>query len=176
MAEFFQKSGRVCVDGSEVLRWRVSLPLCDEAIAAFYEEIGMRVVGYCEGELSDLVTQEFDRSEDPDKRFAFSPFSYRLEGRVTYEDGQFLSILLAAELRRRGERAPLRQFEEGQVWERTEGVRLPPEEVVRLFCQTPLLRKERKNAKGILLSENHVLWYDGKEWNKKEIFLKDRIE
>ena len=42
MAELFQKNGRAYVAGVEVLRWRISLPMCGEKIFAFYEEIGTR--------------------------------------------------------------------------------------------------------------------------------------
>ncbi|MBO5938242.1 MAG: hypothetical protein J6Q82_01925 [Clostridia bacterium] len=168
MAEIFEKHGRASVLGTEVLRWRISLPLRGDNVALFYEEIGRRAVSYCEGALTELATEEFERSDDPNKRFCFPVFSYRLEGRVTYEDDRFLSVCLAAELRRRGDRSPLVRFEDGQVWERTDGMLLPPEEVVRLVCKTKLSRKEKRKLQGILLSEKDVLWYDGVRWNKKE--------
>ncbi len=168
MSELFEKHGGESVLGTEVLRWRISLPLCGEPISAFYEEIGRRAVGYCEGALTELATREFESSDDPNKRFSFPALIYRLEGRVTYEDECFLSICLAAELRRRGERSPLSRFEDGQVWEKWEGKLLPPEEIVRLRCKTRLSRKEKKAIRGVLLSEKSVLWYDGTHWNKKE--------
>ncbi len=168
MSELFQKSGRACVTGVEVLRWRISLPTCGEKIAAFYEEIGARAAGFCEGLLRERAEHEFEASEDENKRFHFPSFSYRLEGRVTYEDEEYLSVCLVAELRRRGERLPLGAFEDGQVWEKKTEALLPPEALASLLCKTPFLRKERKRARSVLLSEKALLWHDGKTWNKKE--------
>lgn len=171
MSEFFQKSGRVCSEGTELLRWRVSLPLSGERIAAFYEEIGKGAAEYCEEKLADFCRQTFDAMEDPNKRFCFSAFSYRLEGRVTYEDEEFLSVCLVAELRRRGDRSFLQHFEDGQIWEKKTELRLPPEEAVQVFAKTSLSRKEKRSAKGALLSDNSVLWYDGGAWQKKDFFV-----
>lgn len=170
MAEVFQKSGRHCVEGSEVLRWRISLPPCDGRMAEFYREIGARVVGYCEGALSELAAREFEASDDSEKRFSFAAFFYRLEGRVSYEDDALLSVFFCAELRRRGERIPLGHFESGQVWEKESELLLAPEEVVRLRCNTPLSRRERKAARGVFLSEEGVFWQAGNVWRKKPFF------
>ena len=151
-----------------MLRWRISLPMHGERISAFYREIGERAVRYCEGALRERAEGEFESSEDEQKRFRFPSLTYRLEGRVTYEDERYVSVCLAAELRRRGEREALGAFEDGQVFEKESGALLPPEEVVSLFCGTRLLSKERKSARGVLLSENGVLWHDGSGWKKKE--------
>ncbi len=168
MAELFQKNGRVSVLGTEVLRWRVSLPIAGEKIAAFYGEIGARAVGYCEGALWSLAEREFEESEEKNKRFSFPSFSYRLEGKITYEDEQFLSLCLVAELRRRGGNKALGHFEDGQVWEKKTEVLLPPEEVIFQCCGTHFSRKEKKTACGILLSSDSALWYDGKSWTEKK--------
>ena len=170
MAEMFQKSGWTAVDGCEVLRWRISLPLCESEqgkIAAFYEEVGRRAIAFCEGALSERAKAEFECSDDPNKRFFFAAFSYRLAGAVTYEDEELCSVCLTAELRRRGGRAPIELFEDGQVWEKRSGLRIPPAEVLRLYSEEALLCKEKRLIQGVLLSENSVLWYDGKGWNKK---------
>ena len=167
MAEFFQKNGRACVEGVEVLRWRISLPMCGEKIDDFYREIGERVVLYCEGKLREGAEGEFEKSADEKKRFHFPTLSYRLEGKITYEDEMYLSVCLAAELRRRGERSPVAVFEDGQVFEKESGILLSPEEVVHRFCGTRLLSKERKSARGVLLSEKEVLWHDGTRWQSK---------
>ena len=170
MTEIFQKSGRETVDGCEVLRWRISLPLCESEqgrIAAFYEEIGRRAVGFCKGALSERAKAEFERSDDPNKRFSFAAFSYRLAGAVTYEDETLCSVCLTAELRRRGDRVPKESFEDGQVWEKRSGLWIPPAEVVRLHGEEALSRKEKRLIQGALLSANSVLWYDGNAWNKK---------
>ena len=172
MENIFQKNGRSCAAGTELLRWRISLPQCESKegnIAAFYEEIGRRAVKYCEERLSALARSEFDALDDPDKRFSFSAFSYRLEGRVTYEDEQFWSLCLVAELRRRGDRLPIAHFEDGQVWEKQSELRVPPEELVRRLGAEALGSRERKHARGVLLSRDAVLWYDGESWHKKEI-------
>ncbi len=168
MAELFQRNGRACVEGVEVLRWKISLPTHGEKISAFYEEIGERAVRYCEGALRERAEDEFEASEDEQKRFRFPSLTYRLEGRVTYEDETYVSVCLVAELRRRGERSPIGFFEDGQVFEKKNGMLLPPETVVSLFCGTRLLSKERKSARGVLLSEKGVLWHDGNGWKKKE--------
>lgn len=169
MAELFQKSGRACVAGVEVLRWRISLPMRGEAIAAFYEEIGRRAVAFCERALREHAEQAFALSDNENKRFSFPAFSYRLEGRVTYEDEEVLSVCLTAELRRRGERSCLGFFEQGQVFEKKSGLLLPPEEVVSLFGGTRLSAKEKRSPKGVLLSQDGVLLHDGNEWKKKEV-------
>ena len=171
MAEMFQKSGRTAVEGCEVLRWRISLPLCESEqgrISAFYEEVGRRAAAFCEGALSERAKAEFERADDPNKRFSFAAFSYRLAGAVTYEDGELCSVCMTAELRRRGDRAPIELYEDGQVWEKHSGLWIPPKEVVFLCCGEALSRKEKRLIQGVLLSENSVLWYDGKAWNKKE--------
>lgn len=165
----FAKHGWASVAGSEVLRWRISLPLGGEGIGDFYREIGERAVGYCEGALTEQATQEFEQSDDPNKRFRFPVLSYHLAGEVTYEDECFLSVLLTAELRRRGERAPIVHFEDGQVWEKEGGVLLPPDQLVRTVCQTGFSHREKKRCRGVLLSEKVLLWYDGETWNKKEL-------
>lgn len=167
MAELFQKNGRACVAGVEVLRWRISLPSCNEKIAAFYEEIGTRAVGFCEGVLRERAEREFEKSEDEKKRFQFPALSYRLEGRATYEDEKYFSVCLAAELRHRGERSPIGSFEDGHVFEKESGMLLAPEDVVFRFCGERLSAKEKKSARGVLLSENGVLWYDGTRWQTK---------
>ncbi|MBQ3000028.1 MAG: hypothetical protein IJD64_06170 [Clostridia bacterium] len=167
MAELFQKNGRACVVGVEVLRWRISLPSCNEKIAAFYEKIGTRVVGFCEGVLREKAEREFEASEDEKKRFQFPTLSYRLEGKITYEDETYLSVCLAAELRHRGERSPVGFFEDGQVFEKESGMLLAPEDVVFRFCGERLSAKEKKSARGVLLSENAVLWHDGTRWQTK---------
>ena len=157
MSEFFQKNGRACLAGVEVLRWRISLPTCGEKIAAFYEEIGARAAGFCEGLLRERAEHEFEASEDENKRFRFPTLSYRLEGRVTYENEEYLSVCLVAELRRRGERSPLGFFEDGQVWEKKTEALLPPDEIAFSHCKMPFLRKERKRARSVLLSEKALL-------------------
>lgn len=167
MAEIFQKNGRACVMGVEVLRWRISLPSCDETISAFYEEIGTRAVGFCEGALRQRAEREFEESEDEKKRFRFSALSYRLEGRVTYEDETYLSVCLAAELRRRGERSPIGFFEDGHIFEKESGMLLAPEDVVFRFCGERLSAKEKKSARGVLLSGKEVLWHNGTGWQSK---------
>lgn len=167
MIELLQKNGRACVGGVEVLRWKISLPICDGAIGRFYEEICARTAAYCEGALRERAEREFEASEDEKKRFSFPAFSYRLEGRVTYEDEEYLSVCLAAELRRRGERSSLAFFEDGHVFEKSLELLLPPSEVVSQLCKTRLSRKERKAARGVLLSEKNVLWHDGSGWQSK---------
>ena len=170
MAEIFQKNGRICVEGTEVLRWRISLPLYGDAIASFYGELGARAVGYCEGALTELATREFEGSEEANKRFDFPFFSYRLAGRVTYEDERYFSVCLVAELRRRGAREVLGYFESGQVWEKESEQCVPPEQLVTEFCHSRFSRREKKRVSGILLSSEGALWYDGGTWRKKEIF------
>ena len=92
---------------------------------------------------------------------------------MTYEDAEFLSICLVAELRRRGERSALQHFEDGQIWEKSTELRLMPEEAVQVFAKTSLSRKEKRSAKGALLNANSVLWYDGVAWQKKDFFVEN---
>ena len=169
MAELFQKSGRARVSGIEVLRWKISLPLRGERIAAFYREIGERTAAYCEGALRERAEGELERSEDENKRFFFPTLIYRLEGRVTYEDEEILSVCLVAELRRSGERSPIGFFEDGQVFEKQGELLLPPERVVSRFGGARLSAKEKRAARGVLLTETGALWHDGARWLKKDI-------
>ncbi len=94
-------------------------------MSEFYREIGARVLAFCEERLRPWAEREFERCEDPKKRFHFPSFFYRLETR-TCEEGGVLSVSMRATLGRRGIQEPLRQWERVLTWSAQEDCLLPP--------------------------------------------------
>ena len=113
--------------GSEVLSWRLTLPrgMAGTRMEEFYREIGERVVFFCENSLRERAEEDFEKSEDPKKRFHFPTFLYRLHTE-SGEEGDVLTVRLCATLARRGEREPRYRREWVHLWSVSEDCLLPP--------------------------------------------------
>ncbi len=92
----YVRSEHLRVLGVEVLSYRISLPLWEEAekISSFYREIGERAEVFCKERLFPLAQKDYEASEDPRKRFRYAPYSYTLEGKITGEREGLLSVCL----------------------------------------------------------------------------------
>ena len=157
--------GRFCVSGVEVLRVRITLP-CRAELSDFYRGVAQRVWAYCEGTLRLRAEEAYEASEEPNKRFAFPTFLYRLEGRICHEEAGLLSVRLEGSLGRRGMREPEVRWADAHTW-LTEGGKtylLPPEQAVARFGGGTLSRRERKRCRGAILSEGRVFLCDGKDF------------
>ena len=121
------QSGRCLVAGTEVLSWRIQLPRGEEdsAMDQWYREIQRRVVRFCEGDLRLLAEKDFEESEDPKKRFHFSPFVYRLDSELLEKDGQLRVKMVVTLERKRGEWSAVRR-ELVHIWSQTEDCLIPP--------------------------------------------------
>lgn len=167
------QNGRICVSGVEVLRYRISLPEWEEfeAVSSVYGEIADRSLSFCETTLRQMAEAEFEASEDPRKKFRFPAFRYRLEGRVTYEDAQMgiASVFLIAEMKR-GDRADyVERHAEAHTWNLSEGLLLPPEQVVALRCPTERVPKKLRREDGILIDGESLFLIRGAE--RRELIL-----
>ena len=137
--------GRVTVEGTEVLTYRIRLPRWQEyeEISAFYDVMAQQALAFCETELRERAEEEFSRSEDPRKRFTFPTLRYRLEGRVSEEKSDRTTVRLVAELSRRGEM--LERSEWAHTWCLSDGMLLPSETRIKIL--PPPWHKRRKNPK-----------------------------
>ncbi len=155
MWTYHHQNGRICVDGVEVLSYRISLPRWEafEQVSALYQEIGESAVAFCETALRERAEQEFQASEDPQRKFHFPALRYRLEGRVTYEDLQLgvASVCLTAELKRLGCSARLQRHVEAHTWELKTGALLPPEQTVAFRFPDERIPRRIRRAEGALL-------------------------
>lgn len=167
--EMLEKNGRERVEGTEVLRWKICLPVFDEesAMGALYRGVEERAIAFCRGVLKEETERLFEVSEDPKKRFRFAAFVYRLEGRIVWCEGEYLSVGLRADLTRRGEGSMLWHAEDGHLWNVREGFMIPPKEAIRLFCKT----SKKGSFDGVLLTEQSLLLWDGSTWQEYSRFL-----
>ena len=85
-------------EGVEILHWRLELPL--EEDSEFYGEIERRALGFCRGELLERAERAFSEDEDPQKRFHFQPFAYRLSIKEGEAREGIVTLRLEAVLRR----------------------------------------------------------------------------
>lgn len=171
------QNGRICVSGVEVLSYRISLPEWTEfaEVSAAYGGIAERAIAFCETQLRERAEGEFEASEDPQKRFRFPAYRYRLEGRVTYEDGarEIASVCLTAELKRRGETACLERNVEVHTWKLSEALLLPPEQTAVLWEPALRLPKKMRRRGDLLLEGNRLFWIYGAE--KQELFAERTV-
>ena len=146
------------VEGTEVFRYRIALlRFADfEEVSTFYETVGARAAAFCETTLREYAEQTFARSEQSDKRFRFSPFLYRLDGRLTYAEGDIASVMLEARCRRRGEGELCRAHTEGHTWRLSEGLLLPPAEAVALWMKGSVSRRIRRSD-GVIREGERIL-------------------
>lgn len=141
------RGGGFRVEGTEVFRYRILLPRFAEfsGVSDFYEALGARAAEFCETTLREHAEQTYAHSEQSDKRFRFSPFLYRLEGRVTYAEEDIVSVMLEARWRRRGEETSCRSYTEGHTWRLSEGLLLPPAQAAALWRGRRALRGARRS-------------------------------
>ena len=156
-------TGRFCVEGTEVLRYRILLPSWEERgmPTEFYERVASLAQGFCEGILRSYAEQAYESCEDSDKRFRFAPFLYTLTGDVTHREGALLSVRLEAALRRKGEGEALARAWDAHTWSigAEEAFLLPPEQVAQAFG-VPLRNKRRvRHAVGVIREGDAVVLY-----------------
>lgn len=167
MTSYDCRVGRSVVDGVEVLSYRIRLPLWQEQeeISDFYREIGERTQSFCETVLKERAEAEFSRSEDPQKRFRFSQLRYRLEGRVTYENRELgvVSVLLVAELSRRGDSALPQRTMTAHTWDLSARMLLPPRQAVSLLHPGAGVPRGLKRRGDLLIDRGRLYWIDGAE-------------
>jgi len=167
------QSGRFCVSGVEVLSYRIRLPRWEtaEEISAFYGEAGARALAFCEDQLRAEAELAFSQSEDPQKRFRFPALRYHLEGRVTLEDPRrdLVSVLLLAELGRRGETAPVCRRLRAHTWRLSDGSLLPPRYALALWKSGARLLRPLRRDRELLLEDGRIFSVGGAE--KRELFL-----
>lgn len=158
MAETTEYGQRICVTGTEVLRYRICLPQWERyaVMSELYREIGARAARYCEEVLRPYAERCYEESEQADKRFRFPAFCYALEGRVTYEDERVVSVGLTVQWRRRGAREALAQYVEGHTWQREEECLLPPRQAL-LALGVGQLSQRMLHADGVI-REGETLW------------------
>ncbi len=127
MVQLEERKGRFLVEGTEVLSFRLHFPRGEDGtrMGEFYREIGERVETFCEKHLRPWAEREFERCEDPKKRFYFPSFFYCLETR-THEDGGSLGISMRATLGRRRSAESICQWEQELIWSAKEDCLLPP--------------------------------------------------
>ncbi len=91
----------------------------------FYKKIEDRLVVFCEKKLCPWAEKEFERCEDPKKRFHFPAFFYRLETTVVEQEGNN-AVFMRASLGKKGTTELLYQWEQELVWSVEEDCMLPP--------------------------------------------------
>ncbi|MBE6546282.1 MAG: hypothetical protein E7668_02425 [Ruminococcaceae bacterium] len=167
MRERDTKTGRYCVEGTEVLRYRISFPNWEEKgmPADFYRRIATDTLTFCQGALRAYAEGEYERSEATDKRFRFPSFLYTLVGEVTYREEGLLSIRLEAILRRRGEAAPCERRWDAHTWQLgKEGtVLLPPEQAAQALGGISLTARQRRQAAGVIREAEAIVLYTDRE-------------
>ncbi len=162
-----QVTGRFCVEGTEVLRYRLSLPSWEERAlpTECYERVASAAQGFCEGVLRSYAEQAYENCDAPDKRFRFAPFLYTLTGDVTYRDEALLSVRLEAVWRRRGESEPLAHAWDAHTWlvGTEESVLLPPEQAAQAFGVGTLNKRRCRHAVGVIREGDAVVLYTSSE-------------
>lgn len=170
MVQYVNRTGCARVCGTEVLTYRISLPQWDRLgkISAFYLEIENRTRSFCETALKTMAEEDFERSDDPKKRFCFPTFRYVLEACVTYENvgEDLLSVRLVTELRRRGSVDCLERHLQAHTWSLSEEILIPPEQIAeRLMGNARIPRNIRKN-KDVLVDGGVMTFLNGSVWEK----------
>ena len=127
-----RRVGRVTVEGTEVLSYRIRLPRWQEyeEVSAFYDAIARQVLTFCETELRARAEEELSRSEDPRKHLTFPALRYRLESEVGGETDHRTTVRLTAELIRGGE--ILQRSVWTHAWHLSEGMLLPSEPRIKV--------------------------------------------
>jgi hypothetical protein len=120
-----RRVGRITVEGTEVLSYRIRLPEWQEyeRISAFYDRIAEQAQAFCETDLRARAEEEYFRSDDPRKRFSYPALRYRLESEIGRAEEGRLTVRLVASLARGGER--LARSEWTHTWSLSEEWLLP---------------------------------------------------
>ena len=162
-----QAMGRICVEGTEVLRYRISLPAWEEQRmpTELYGRMASAVRDFCEGALRSYAVQAYERCEAPDKRFRFSPFLYTLTGTVTYWDGVLLSVCIETVFRKRGQSEPTQRIWDAHTWSVTEdgAFLLPPRQATRAFGIALPSKRQFRGAVGVIREADSVVLYTERE-------------
>ncbi len=147
--EILKKSQKIYADdGGELLRYSLLYPelVAEESetekiekiekINEFYRAIAERCERFCTDELSSYC--ETKRREER----AYRPYSYRLACTVGYEDGECVSILISASLKRLGETGSVGEYSSAHLFSRSDGLLLPPELILKKYA--PEIKNPKK--------------------------------
>ena len=111
------RKGSVRENGVELLRYRLELPVdSDEELNELHRQLIQSVERFCREELCMYAHRSFEESDDPQKRFRFSPFFYFLQGKITHTKRMRADVMLEAKLCRRGEEKPLQLARHQYHW------------------------------------------------------------
>ena len=141
--EILKKSQKIySADGGELLRYSLLFPKLSgegngiEKINEFFRTTAEKCEGFCIGELSSYC--EVKRREER----AYRPYSYRLACTVGYDDGECVSILISASLKRLGETGSVGQYSTAHIFDKRDGLLLPPELILKKYA--PEIKNPRK--------------------------------
>ena len=135
MLEYYTISNKHIFEGVEVLRYRITLPAISDAeeITVFYREIGDAAADFCSTSLTAYAEERYAECELPKKKFVYAPLCYELEGRVTYEDGELIFIMLRACTHQRLPQDSGTSVYDAHAWSLTDKCLLPPRYAARSF-------------------------------------------
>ena len=145
MIEYYSCSDTHVYEGVELLRYRIALPRIssNDNITDFYQEIFDTTLLFCKGELCKYSEEKYLLCDLPKKKFNYSPIVYRLDGRVTHADGDYLFVKLTASVTQRGSKENIKTFD-AHVWSLPDGRLVPPKMAAREYLQTKKLPRELK--------------------------------
>ena len=170
MMEFIEKQERFYEAGVEILGIRLSLPQVGNKaeINRFYRELLALVYSFCTSELLPYAKERYRTDPDERKKFHFVPYRYRLEGKIMYQDENFLSIRMDACYTGGGEKAPLGYKSGSQNWDLKEEMLLSPVKAMLAFGEKIPPGKERRQMREIFFTERGMFYKKGREWIKRK--------
>jgi hypothetical protein len=131
--------GRLYGGGNERLRYTIEVPRLENAekINTFYQKMAEECELFCKGKLFEGL-----------RASASKHWRYELTFRVTHNDGEVLSLVFVARLRREGDTIAERAF--ANTWSISDRQMMPPNIILKRFCG----KKERKKFRGEVFLEN----------------------
>lgn len=147
--EYKSLSGRLCLEGNDILTYRIEFPCISELeeINTFYLSVAEQCQKYCVETLFPLLCEKYG---DTRKKH-----TYRLVCRVTHCDEEFLSVGVYAFIRL-GSQKIFENFH-ANTWELSDRCLFPP----KMLCKRKLVSKEFKRMKngefeGMLLNRGEL--------------------
>ncbi|MBQ8849213.1 MAG: hypothetical protein IJ011_02635 [Clostridia bacterium] len=158
MFEYYSSSRGHIFEGVEVLRYSITLPSFPEAerISLFYRDVFDAVLSYCNTELTAYAEKRYAECELPKKRFTYTPVCYRLDGRVTHDDGELTFVKLTATVGQREPKLESLCALDAHAWSLSEQCLLPPRQAARrIMGKGKISREIGKNG---FLAENGKMY------------------